>query len=103
MAEVKIKGHDENTNCDRCWLDKEVIVIEFKGETKRFCPECYHEWRAENNIMPNSQIPAFNTLINAFDLIMDLDKLGTLLENLSEEELSILYYHPILKEYDLLP
>lgn len=51
----------------------------------------------------NSPIPAFNLLANAFDLLMNDDKLGTLLENISQEERDFLYSHPLLKFFDLLP
>ncbi len=99
---IKIIGKDQ-VNCNRCWLDKEVLVLEVNGEKKNFCFDCYHQWRKENNVMPNSPIPAYNSLINAFDLLMNDNKVDVLLENLSEEERTLLYNHPILKHYDLLP
>ena len=40
----------------------------------------------------NSQIPAYNTLMSALDLLADKERLETLLENISEEE------EPVLEE-----
>lgn len=51
----------------------------------------------------DSKIPAFNTLANAFDLLMKTNMIEELMENLSEEERNFLYSHPLLKEFDLLP
>ena len=52
----------------------------------------------------NSRIPAFNLLANAFDLLLNKDKLDILLANLSDEEIDFLYEHPINKEIEgLLP
>lgn len=104
MCEVKIKRMETDLNCDRCWCEnKGVVVLEVNGNEIKLCPKCYHEWRKERKIMPDSEIPAYNLLINAFDLLMDVEKLETLLANLSETERNIVYAHPILKEYDLLP
>lgn len=51
----------------------------------------------------DSNIPAFNLLANAFDLLLNTEKIEVLVDNLSSEELDFLYSHPLLKIYDLLP
>ncbi|KKK45913.1 hypothetical protein LCGC14_1079590 [marine sediment metagenome] len=52
----------------------------------------------------NSQIPAFNTLATAFDLLLNTKKLDVLLANISDEEREFLYNHPIMNEIEgLLP
>lgn len=52
----------------------------------------------------DSKIPAFNTLANAFDLLLNTKKLDTLLVNISDEEREFLYNHPVMLEIEgLLP
>ena len=75
------------------------------GDTKKYFDAVKKATKVQDPLKPpyNSPIPAFNLLANALDLLMDVDKLETLLENLSEKERSFLYNHPLLNEYDLLP
>jgi len=42
-------------------------------------------------------------MLEAFNLLADVDKLETFIMELTEKQRDQLYSHPILKEYDLLP
>ena len=104
LSENKKVIGKEHRNCDKCWFDKKAFVIEDKdGNIGYLCHECFHKWRIQNKIMPNNPIPAFNLLLNAFDLLHNTKKLEKLQENLTEIDLEVLYTHPIIDEYDLLP
>lgn len=104
LSENKKVIGKEHRNCDKCWLDKKVFIIEDNdGKLDYLCHKCFHIWRTENKLMSNNPIPAFNLILNAFDLLHDLNKLEKLTENLTENDLEVLYTHPLLDEYDLLP
>lgn len=46
----------------------------------------------------DSQIPAWNTIMTALDILNDVKKLDILLENISDEERQDLYDHPLLND-----
>jgi len=99
----KVIGKD-NLNCDNCWADTKVFIVEVEKDIrKNLCHKCFHAWRIENKLLPESQIPAYNLLLNALDLLQNSERLETLIGNLSEEESEVLYTHPLLDHYDLLP
>ena len=104
LSENKKVVGKEHRNCDKCWLDKKVFIIEDEHDNLGYlCHECFHKWRTERKLMPNNPIPAFNLLLNAFDMLQNTEKLETLLENLTENDREVLYTHPLLENYDLLP
>jgi hypothetical protein len=46
----------------------------------------------------DSKIPAYNTLMTALDILNNIPKLETLIENISCEEVEALYNHPLFND-----
>jgi hypothetical protein len=92
--------------CEVC--NEELDANEaYLGKTQMLCSKCLEKETGIKKIKIekpyNSKVPAFNLLANAFDLLLDAEKLEELLKNLTQDELDFLYQHPLLEEYDLLP